>query len=170
MRLATLALVVVSGALLVPGALAGKPDRERVPIGITAELPAGLACAEDVAPDGVAITLVGGNSAETLFDNGRYLHTGSHVVEVTNIATGASVVLDLKGSIADVPRAVGSETRASGVTAFVLFPGDAGPGDVDTGRIYLFTGNVRITTDEWGAYVSFESTGRPPVDVCAQIA
>ncbi len=159
------ALAVLCVALLAPVALGGKPDRERVPIGQSFTAAPGEVCSF-----GVKTTLVGGNQTWKFFDSGKFLATGKHVDEITNLDTGASVVLELEGSIADVPKADGSGSfiRASGVTAFALFPGDAGPGDIDTGRIYVFTGNVRIETDADGVYTSLASTG-PPRDVCAMI-
>ena len=62
----------------------------------------------------------------------------------------------------------GSIIRGSGITAFVFFPGDAGPGDTQTGRAYLFTGNFVATADPLGVITSFTSTGTSQ-DVCATL-
>jgi hypothetical protein len=171
MRFTIFALVVAFGALLGPGALAGKPDRQRLPIGISNEYPAGVACPANVAPGGVRLQLIGGNEAVTFFDNGKFLATARHVIQVTNIASpDRSVILQVHGSFASVPQADGSSVgRGSGVTGFVFYPGDAGPGDTSTGRFYLFTGNVRLVFDASGVVVAFESVGTME-DVCARIA
>lgn len=171
MRFAIIALVVACGALLVPGALAGKPDRHRIPVGSSTVYPAGVACPEEVAPAGVRTELVGGNEALTFFDDGRFLATGVHIVEFTNLASpDRSVVLHLQGNYHEVPQDDGSlEAQGSGTTAFIFFPSDAGPGDPTTGRIYLFTGNLRLVADDSFAIVAFESVGLVE-DVCAMIA
>jgi hypothetical protein len=171
MRLTIFALAVACGALVVPGALADQPDRQRLPIGIFNDFPAGAACPTDLAPEGVHLQLIGGNEAVTFFDNGKFLATGLHILQVTNVASpDRSVILDIHGSFASDPQADGSsEGRGSGTTGFVFLPGDAGPGDTSTGRIYLFTGNVRLVEDSSGAVVSFESQGQTE-DVCAMIA
>ena len=172
MRFTIFALVVACGALLVPGALAGKPDRHRVPLGSSTVFPAGVACPEEVAPAGVRTELIGGNEAVTSFDDGRFLATARHIVEFTNLASpDRSVVLDVQGNFAEVPQEDGSfEMQGSGTTAFIFFPGDAGPGDTTSGRIYLFTGNLRLVADGSFVIVAFESAGRTPQDVCAMIA
>ena len=64
----------------------------------------------------------------TLFDDGRLLFTARHPDEITNVATGKSIVLELQGSGASVPKLDGSvELRLSGKTSFTFFPGDLGP-------------------------------------------
>ena len=166
-----LGLAVACGALLVPGALAGEPDRQRLPIGISNDFPAGAVCPIEVAPEGVHLQLIGGNEAVTFFDNGRFLATGLHIIQVTNIASpDRSVILKVHGNFASVPQPDGSSLgQGSGTTGFTFSPGDAGPGDTSTGRIYLFTGNIRLVEDSSGAVVSFESQGQME-DVCAMIA
>ena len=77
--------------------------------------------------------------------------------------------LDLQGSVDAVPTADGgSIIRGSGVTGFVFFPGDAGPGDTEPGRIYLFTGTFVATSDPSGAVTGFTSAGKRQ-DVCAML-
>lgn len=170
MRFTILAVVVLCGALLAPGALAGKPHREKVPIGSSAELPAGAACPASIAPDGVRIELIAGNQAMTTFDNGRTVWSGTHVDRFTNIATGRSVEIALEGVMRDVPQEDGtSHASGNGQLGFIFFPGDAGPGDTSTGRIFLFTGAIRLVFDSWFAVTEFESAGKMQ-DVCAMIA
>ncbi len=106
----------------------------------------------------------------TVFDDGRVMFTGRYSEEVTNVATGKSVVLDFGGSVKLVPQPDGSETlQASGKTGFGFFPGDVGPGDDATGRAYVFTGNLQLVFDANFSVIAFKSTGRIQ-DVCAMIA
>jgi hypothetical protein len=62
------------------------------------------------------------------------------------------------------------EGRLSGTSGFLFFPGDVGPGDVTTSRIYIFTGNVRLVFGgATGSVIAFESAGTME-DVCAMLA
>jgi len=170
-RVTVLALVVVLAALMVPSALAGKPYRERVPIGTSDDFLPGEACSEAIAPDGIRLELVGGNEAVMFFeDSGRFMATARHVIEVTNLATGKSVVLNIQGSYAEVPQADGTALgRGSGTFGFIFLPGDEGPGDTSTGRYYLFTGTVRLVYDSSFVVTDFKSNGSMQ-DVCAMVA
>ena len=123
-----------------------------------------------IAPAGVRFANVGGNAVGTLFDNGTFVVTGRHPDEVTNVATGKSVVVERQGRVASVPQQDGSTVlHMSGTQGFVFFPGDVGPGDDATGRSYTFTGNVTIVFGALGSVTSFESTGTM-TDTCAMIA
>ena len=62
----------------------------------------------------------------------------------------------------------GSVLRARGITGFVFFPGDAGPGDIQTGRFFLFTGRFVVTSDPSGVVTAFTSRGTSQ-DVCAML-
>ena len=105
----------------------------------------------------------------TFYDDGRFHATGRHLDLFTNVDSGASTRLDLQGSVDVVPTADdGSTIRASGITAFLFFPGDAGPGDTQTGRMYLFTGNFVATSDPSGTVTTFTSAGKSQ-DVCAML-
>ena len=98
------------------------------------------------------------------------LFSARHPDEITNVATGKSILLELQGSGAAVPQLDGSvELRLSGTTSFTFFPGDLGPGDTDTGRTYLFTGNVKLVFGPDGSIVAFKWTGTIE-DVCAMIS
>jgi hypothetical protein len=170
MRLKIFALAIVCGALVAPSALAGKPVRERVPIGSISELEPGAACPVSVAPAGVRIELVGGNQTLTSFDSGRIVLAGRHVDRITNIGTGKSIVLDLQGVYTQVPRSDGSTSGTGiGKSGFVFLPGDEGPGDTGSGRFFLFTGAFRLVYDSSFAVSEFRSVG-PMEDVCAMLA
>jgi hypothetical protein len=162
---------VLVGAIVVPAALAGKPDRHLVPIGKSVDVAPGQACPSAVAPAGVRIELIGGNEAVTFFDDGRLLVTGLHVNQVTNIAyPDRSVILDVHGSYSSIPQPDGGfMDDGRGTTGFTFAPGDAGPGDRSTARFYLFTGHVRFVEDSSGAPVSWSLAGQME-DVCALVA
>src|SRR5436305_1277402 len=99
MRVTVFAFVAISAVLLVPGALAGKPDRQRLPIGMSNVFGPGQICSVNDASGGVRLQLVGGNEAVTTFDNGRFLATGVHIIQVTNLADPTkSVIVDVHGN------------------------------------------------------------------------
>ena len=154
---------------LAPAAMADKPDRQVVPqtdeyFGPGEECPAAL------APEGVHVHNTGPTSVLRVWDTGRALFSGRHPGEFTNLATGKSVDLHLQGSADFVPQADGSgDGRLSGTTVFEFFPGDVGPGDQMTHRVYVFTGDVKLRFDASGTVVGFSSTGTM-ADVCEMIA
>lgn len=158
------ALMLGCSVALSPSASASKPVRIPAPIGKSDTFPAGTAC-----PFTLQTVLVGGNQILTFFDDGRIHATGRHLDLFTNVDSGTSTRLNLQGSIDVVPTADGgSITRASGITAFVFFPGDAGPGDTQTGRTYLFTGHFVAVSDPSGVITTFTASGKSQ-DVCAML-
>jgi hypothetical protein len=171
MHFTRFALAVACAALLAPAAFADKPDRQRLPLGNSHDEAAGAVCPVALAPLGVRFELIGGNEAVSFFSNGRFMATGLHVIQVTNIASpDRSVTLDVHGSFSSVPQPDGTvEDRGSGTTGFGFSPGDAGPGDTATGRLFLFTGNVRLVEDSSGEIIDWSATGQIE-DVCAMIA
>ena len=163
-------LAALLSALLAPPAFAGKPDRQLLPLDGSFLAEPGLVCPEEIAPEGVRIENVGGNAAGTSFDNGTFVITGRHPDEVTNVATGKSIVIELQGRVASVPQQDGSTVlRLRGTQGFLFFPGDVGPGDDATGRSFVFTGNVKLVLDALGSVTAFESAGTMK-NTCAAIA
>jgi hypothetical protein len=149
---------------LAPDASASNKVRVPVMIGNSFTVPAGEAC-----PFTLHVEIVGGNQVLTFFDDGRFHATGRRIQRVTNVDSGTSITLDLEGSVDDVPTADGgSITRAGGMTVIEFFPGDAGPGDTETARVYLFTGDIMATSDPSGAFTTFTSAGKSQ-DVCAML-
>ena len=147
-----------------PGASATKRVRIPAPIGNSNTFDAGYACLFPLQAE-----LVGGNRVFTSFDNGRFHATGRHIDRFTNVDTRASITIDQQGSFDSVPTADGGSILTdSGINAFVFFPGDAGPGDTQTGRTYLFTGHFVATQDSSGTITTFTSTGKIQ-DVCAML-
>lgn len=158
-------LVLGCAVALGPAASAGQHLRIPAPIGGDGNtFAAGEAC-----PFTLHTVLVGGNQALTFFDDGRFHATGRHLDQLTNADSGATIGLDLQGSVDAVPTADGgSIIRGSGTTGFVFFPGDAGPGDTASGRFYLFTGTFVATSDPSGVITGFTSAGTRQ-DVCAML-
>ncbi|WP_344042705.1 hypothetical protein [Nocardioides panacihumi] len=158
-------MMLGSAVALAPDAAASKPDRMPAPIGNSNTFPAGIAC-----PFTLRTELVGGNQVLTSYDDGRFHATGRHLDLLTNVDSGATTRLDLQGSLDFVLTANGgSIIRASGMTSFLFFPGDAGPGDTQTGRMYLFVGHFVATSDPSGTVTSFTSSGSSQ-DVCAMLS
>lgn len=157
--------IAVLGALLAPAAEAGRPERFVEP---PYETFIDASCPEAIAPEGIQWSDAGGNFAALFFDDGAELKTGRHPDLVTNVATGDSVLLDLQGSIRARP--VGDEVRVTmrGTNGLILYPGDAGPGDVDEPRVFVFTGTVRFTFNAALTITKLEHTGRAR-DVCAEL-
>jgi hypothetical protein len=159
-----MALMLGCAVALAPDASASKPVHTPAPIGTTNTFPAG-----DVCPFTLQTTLIGGNQVFTFFDDGRFLATGLHIDQLTNLDTGASITLNLRGPVYQVPTADGgSILRAAGKTSFIFFPGDAGPGDTQTGRFYLFIGHFVAVSDPSFVVTTFRSFGKSR-DVCAML-
>ena len=125
--------------------------------------------AGEACPFTLHTELVGGNQVLTFFEDGRSHATGRHLDRLTNVTAATSIRLDLQGSVDALPTADGgSVIRGSGITGFVFFPGDAGPGNTETGRFYLFTGTFVATSDPSGLITGFTSDGKNQ-DVCAML-
>ena len=151
--------------VLAPSASAGKPFRIPTLPGDVSTYPAGTVCSFTLETE-----LVGGNQVLTIFDDGRIHLTGRHIDRFTNVEADTSTTLDLQGNFGVVPSAEGgSILRASGVTGFVFFPGDAGPGNTENFRMYLFTGHFVAVLDPSGVVTAFTSTGKRQ-DVCTLFA
>ena len=169
MRLMLTVAVAIAGAVLIPVAMAAKPDQARVEPGtVLAVFPAGVACPASVAPDGVRWTYVGGTTTDKFFGVDRFIETGTGAIEVTNIDAGDSVVLPVHGIVSQVRRDGGIDVRTGGTTLVALFPGDVGPGDDATARTFLITGH-NVARVEGDVITSFDFRGQI-VDVCAMIA
>lgn len=159
-----LTLMLGCAMALAPAASASPPVSIPAPIGNVTPYPAGTACSFNLEGK-----LIGGNQVLTFFDDGRFLATGRHIDRLTNLDTGTSITLNLNGVVSEVPTADGgSVLRAVGTTAFVFYPGDAGPGDNRIGRFYLFTGYFVVVSDADFVVTSFKSYGTRK-NVCAML-
>jgi hypothetical protein len=167
--LAIAAIGACGAGAFAPAAIADPPDRQVLSptdeyFGPGEECPAAL------APEGVHVHNTGPTSVLRVWDTGRALFSGRHPGEFTNLATGKSVDLQLQGSADFVPQSDGTvDGRLSGTTLFEFFPGDVGPGDQTSHRVYVFTGAVKLHFDVSGTVVAFSSSGTM-ADVCAMIA
>lgn len=131
--------------------------------------PPGGGCPAEIAPEGVRWSYEGGNETVKGLKGGRMRTTGWHTDRVTNVATGKPALLRMRGSSIYTPKEDGSaEIELRGKFGFMFFPGDIGPGDAATGRVYLFDGRAQVRTDPSGAIVAFESLGESH-DVCAML-
>jgi hypothetical protein len=159
-----LTMMLVGAMALAPQASANPPVSTPAPIGNVTQFPAGTACSFNLQGE-----LIGGNQVLTTFDDGRFLATGRHIDRITNLDTGKAITLDLNGVLSVVPTADGgSVVRAVGVTGYTFSPGDAGPGDNQIGRFYVFTGYFVVVSDANFVVTSFKSYGTSK-DVCAML-
>ena len=171
MRLAAVVLLTaLCGGVVASTAMAERPQSVPVPDDtVLFEFPAGLVCPEAIAPEGIRVTFRGGSTTDRFFASGRFLETGRGAYETLNIATGKTVTFDLRGSTAIAPVGDGFEVKASGVLITSFFPGDQGPGDVNSGRTYVFTGTQRIVATGNFTITEFESVGQM-TSVCDLLA
>jgi hypothetical protein len=94
----------------------------------------------------------------TVFVNGKAIVSGSYKVTLTNLTTGATLVVKASG-----PQFFdGSATvTESGPQIFVLFPGDVmGPG------VYLLEGRITATRDATGTTINITNTGTTSHNLC----
>jgi hypothetical protein len=157
--------IAVLGALLAPAAEAARPDRFVEP---PYETFVDASCPDSIAPEGIRWSDAGGNFAALFFGDGRVLRTGRHPDLLTNVATGESVLLDLQGSISTRPVDDEIHMTMRGRNGLVLYPGDAGPGDADEPRVYVFTGMVRVAFDAGFAVTRLVHSG-PAWNVCMDL-
>jgi hypothetical protein len=146
-------LAACAAAALVPTAAAEPPTREPVP----SPEATGQFC------EGFEVRVAATQNKEfaTVFSNGSALVTGVLKVEVTNLATGTSLELNISG-----PGRFNADGTIDGAGTWLLF-GEAGqlPGP-DPGLL-LITGRNSITPGPNGV-TAFSVTGTM-VDVCDQL-
>ncbi len=154
----------LAAAALAGSAAADKPDRGPAPAG-PLDFPAGLVC-----PFPVSAVPTENRQHLTVFANGKVAFNGYFEAQVTNVATGKSITLNASGAVRLTQAGDDLLIQASGPIIWFLFPGDAGPGDVTTGRTYLVTGNTHVVADPATlAFHSFETNGNV-TDICAALA
>ena len=113
---------------------------------------------------------------------GREPAVGAHLLErqgplhrlllrqLTNASNGNSITLNASGPVGLTPEGDNLRLVSGGSLIFFFFPGDAGPGDVSTGRTYLVRGRASVLVDPVTlAFLSFESNGNV-TDLCAELA
>jgi hypothetical protein len=165
-RLVVPSALVLAAAVFAGSALAGKPDRSPAGGPPSLEFPAGVVC-----PFAVKAEALENRQTVTVFDNGKTQFTGFFLTGVTNLANGKSVELVSGGPVRITDAGGGLiNLQTSGPLVFFFFPGDAGPGDVSTGRTYYIRGNTHVLVDPvTSAFHAFDYSGNAR-DICAELA
>jgi hypothetical protein len=157
-------IVGLAAAALAGSAAADKPDRGPAP-GLPFDFPAGLVC-----PFAVSGIPTENRQHQTVFANGKVAFNGYFEAQLTNVDTGKSITLNASGAVRVTEAGDDVRIQSSGPLIWFLFPGDAGPGDVTTGRTYLVKGNTEVLADPATfAFHSFETDGNV-TDLCAELA
>jgi hypothetical protein len=155
-------------------ATAAQPSRSVRPLSGGFTLPAGTACAFDVAGEPSTVSIRNGFVAETAFSDGTVLHFVRAKGAYVNIATGArypteDTFRDLSTYDANTNLQVGVET---GQTTWWFLPGDIGPYGVvgSDGALYHFIGSVSFTWDNNTFHITAFSYTGSVEDVCAALS
>ena len=157
-------VVALAAAALAGSAAADKPDRGPAPSG-PLDFPAGAVC-----PFPVSGIPTENRQHLTAFANGKVAFNGYFEAQLTNVSNGKSITLNANGAVRLTPEGDLLRIQSSGPIIWFLFPGDAGPGDVTTGRTYLVKGNTDVLADPATlAFHSFETNGNV-TDLCAALA
>jgi hypothetical protein len=154
----------LAAAALAGSAAADKPDREPAPSG-PLDFPAGLVC-----PFAVSGVPTENRQHVTVFADGKVQFNGFFAAQLTNVDNGKSITLNANGSVRLTQAGDDQLIESSGPIIWFLFPGDAGPGDVTTGRTILTKGHTEVLADpNTLAFHSFETDGSI-TDLCAALA
>jgi len=146
----------------------GKPTRVLITdLQQTFDIPAGLVCGFELAG-----TPVANNETTTTYPadaNGdvRVLITGTLKLQLTNVDTGKSIVVNVSGPGTVVLHPDGSASEdLRGNDLVLFFPGatPAGP------ATYLFTGHTILSFDPAGNETLVSTTDNSPLDVCAALS
>jgi len=165
-----MALMLVAAA----PAAAAQSSRTVRPVSGGFSLPAGTACAFDVAAQPSTVTIDHGFIANTTFSDGTVLRfvraTGAYV----NVATGAryptqDTFRDFSSYDPETRLQVGVET---GQMTWSFLPGDIGPFGVvgSDGALYHFIGTVSYTWDDNTFHITEFSFVGSVEDVCAALS
>jgi hypothetical protein len=132
----------------------------------TFDLPAGVACNFELAG-----TPIANNETTTTFPadaNGdvREIITGTLKLQLTNVATGKSIVANISGPGTIVFHPDGSGTEELRGNSLVIFTPTATPAGPAT---YLYSGNTSISFNATGLTLD-STTDNSPLDVCAALS
>ena len=171
-RGAVIALTLV--LLAAAPAAAAEPSRSVRSLSGGFTLPAGTACAFDVAGEPSTVSIRNGFIADTAFSDGTVLHFVRAKGAYVNLVTGArypteDTFRDLSTYDANTKLQIGVET---GETTWSFLPGDIGPYGVvgSDGALYHFIGSVSYTWDNNTFHTTeFSYTGTVE-DVCAALS
>jgi hypothetical protein len=162
---AVLSLLVLAAAALAASALAAKPIRGPAASPGELDFPAGMVCSFPVHA-----TPLENRQTETIFSSGKVQVTGFFASGVVNAANGKELSLVTPGPVRLTQEGDLLAVNASGPLLVFFFPGDAGPGDVTMGRLYLVRGHTQILVDpSTFTFLSFSSSGSA-TDICAALA
>jgi hypothetical protein len=157
-------IVALAAAALAGSAAADKPDRGPAPSG-PLDFPAGLVC-----PFAVSGVPTENRQHVTVFAGGKVQFNGFFAAQLTNVANGKSITLNANGAVRLTQDGDNQLIESTGPIIWFLFPGDAGPGDVTTGRTILTKGHTEVVADPATlAFHSFETDGNV-TDLCAALA
>jgi hypothetical protein len=146
----------------------GTPTRVPISDGQQAfDFPAGTACSFELAG-----TPVANNETTTIYPanaNGdvREIITGTLKLQLTNVGTGKSIVVNISGpgTVVLHPDGSGSEDlRGPGLVFFFPTATPAGP------ATYLFTGDTSISFTPAGNLTLVSTTDQNPLDLCAALS
>ena len=168
------AVIALVFALVVAApAAAAQPSRSVGALSGGFTLPAGTACAFDVAGEPSTVSVAHGFVANTAFTDGTVLRFVRSKGAYVNVATGArypteDTFRDLSTYDATTNLQVGVET---GQTTWSFLPGDVGPYGVvgSDGALYHFIGSVTYTWDNNTFHITAFSYTGSVQDVCAVI-
>ena len=164
--LAVAGLAMALTTALVGGAGATQPIRNPAEGPGSFTFPAGVVC-----PFPVFAEALENRQTETIFSNGDIQFTGFFLTGVTNLDKPENTLELVSQGPARL--SFGETTfrlTTRGPIIFFFFPGDAGPGDDNTGRTYFFHGRTETEiVTATGEFLSFEHTGKAD-DLCAALA
>jgi len=109
------------------------------------------------------------NQTETIYSSGKLKITGHFVGDLTNLDNGKSITVNASGSVRLSPEGDNIRLVSAGPVIFSSFPGDAGPGEISTGRTYVTHGHTEVLVDAATfTFLSFETKGKV-TDLCAAL-
>jgi hypothetical protein len=164
-----LALMLIAAA---PTA-AAQPTRSVGSLGGGWTIPAGTACAFDVAAEPSAVSVLHGFTAQTTFSDGTALLIVRAKGAYVNVATGATYpTVDTFRDYSTYDEATNTIIGVeSGATTWSFLPGDVGPFGVvgSDGALYHFVGSVSYTYDLNTFHAELSYSGSVE-DVCAALS
>jgi hypothetical protein len=140
-------------ATVAPAAASAAPPTNIPSTPQTYFFPAGMVCSFNLQ------AAEGPNQEVTrIYSSGRVSVTGQYKVTLTNMDTGASMLVNASGPFHISADGV---LRETGRQLFLLFPGDfSGPG------LFMFTGTVYPTRDDEGHVATITYTGTRSGNLC----
>jgi hypothetical protein len=166
------AVIALALMLIAAAPTAAQPNRSvQPPSGFT--IPAGTACAFDVAGEPSAVSVEHGFIADTTFSDGAVLLIVRAKGAYVNVATGATYpTVDTFRDYSTYDEATNTRIGVeSGETTWSFLPGDVGPFGVvgSDGALYHFVGSLSYTYDLNTFQTELSYSGSVE-DVCAALS